>query len=265
VSRAPRAAAGLAVALLAAGGAGAAGEELRTIGSRPGVTQSFLLVRPPARPVAAAVLFAGGNGALNLGSGRLGLAFNFLVRNRGRFAQHGLLVAVVDSPSDHPAGLDGFRTTEAHAEDVRAVIAAARKEQAGPVWVVGTSMGTVSAANAAARLHTGGPDGLVLTSTVTRQGRERPESVGDVRLEAIRVPTLVVHHRDDACRSTPYADTVGLLRDLAAAPRRELLTFVGGDSPLSGPCEARAAHGYFGLDAEVVGGIARWITHVTRP
>jgi hypothetical protein len=58
----------------------------------------------------------------------------------------------------------------------------------------------------------------VLTSTVTRPGRERPESVGDVRL-------------------------------------RE-----GGTPPRSGPCEPRAAHGFFGLDEAVVAAIARWIT-----
>jgi hypothetical protein len=105
----------------------------------------------------------------------------------------------------------------------------------------------------------------VLTSTVTRQGRERPESVGDVRIKDIRVPTLVVHHRDDACRSTPYADTVGLLRDPRSAPRSELLTFVGGDAPQAGPYEARAAHGYVGLDSEVVAAIVKWITGVPRP
>jgi hypothetical protein len=127
-------------------------------------------------------------------------------------------------------------------------------------------MGTVSAASATARLAgAGGPDGLVLTSTVTRQGRERPESVGDVRLKDIRVPTLVVHHRDDGCRSTPYADTPALMRDLGSAPRRELLTFSGGDPPQSGPCDARAAHGYLGLDTEVVAAIAKWITTETRP
>lgn len=253
-------------ALLVAGApVGRAAADLRTIPSRPGVTQSFLLVRPAERPTAAVVLFAGGNGALKLGTGRLGLGGNFLVRNRARFAEHGLLVAVVDAPSDRPDGLDGFRTTAAHADDVRAVIAALRADAAVPVWLVGTSMGTVSAANAAARLSAGGPDGLVLTSTVTRQGRERPESVGDVRLKDIRVPTLVVHHRQDACRSTPYADTVALLRDLAGAPRRELLTFEGGATPQSAPCEARAAHGYFGLDAEVVAAIAQWIPTGPRP
>lgn len=263
--RRPTLAVGAAILLLAAGLAGAAPEEVRTIPSRPGVTQSFLLVRPAARPVATVVLFSGGNGLLSLGSGRLRAAGNFLVRNRARFAGHGLLVAVVDAPSDRPDGLDGFRAGAAHAADVRAVIAALREEAGGPVWLVGTSMGTVSAANAAARLTSGGPDGLVLTSTVTRQGRERPESVGDVRLKDIRVPTLVVHHQQDACRATPYADTVGLLRDLSAAPRRELLAFEGGAAPQSGPCEPRAPHGFFGLDTEVVAAIARWITGGPRP
>ena len=262
--RRPLAAAAVVV-LLAAGFAGATAEEVRTVSSRPGVSQSFVLVRPAGPPVASVMLFAGGSGVLGLGSGRRGLGANFLVRARGRFAGQGLLVAVVDTPSDRPGGLDGFRTSAAHAEDVRAVLAALRDETPAPAWLIGTSMGTVSAANAAARLTSGGPDGLVLTSTVTRQGRERPESIGDVRLKAIRVPTLVVHHDQDACRATPYADTVGLLRDLAAAPRRELLTFGGGAPPQSGPCEARAAHGFFGLDAEVVAAIVRWITAGPRP
>jgi pimeloyl-ACP methyl ester carboxylesterase len=252
-------------ALLAAAASAGAADEPRTVPSRPGVTQSFLLVRPPGPPAASVVLFAGGHGRLGLGGGRLELAGNFLVRNRRRFAAHGLLVAVLDTPSDRPAGLDGFRTSAAHAEDVRAVVAALRREAPVPVWLIGTSMGTVSAASAAARLGPDGADGLVLSSTVTRQGRERPESVGDVRLQDVRVPTLVVHHRDDLCRSTPYADTTALLRDLARAPRRELLTFQGGDPPRSGPCEARAAHGFLGLDAEVVGAIVRWITGAPRP
>ena len=242
-----------------------AADDTRTIPTRPGVTQAFLLVRPSGPPVASVVLFAGGNGLLALGSGKLSLAGNFLVRNRGRFASQGMLVAVIDSPSDHPGGLDGFRTSAAHADDVRAVIAALRQEANVPVWLIGTSMGTVSAANVAARLTAGGPDGIVLTSTVTRVGRERIETVGDVRLAEIRVPTLVVHHKNDACKSTPYADSPSLLRDLKQAPKRELLAFNGGDSPRSGPCEAFAAHGYVGLDAEVVTAIVAWIKATPRP
>ena len=38
---------------------------------------------------------------------------------------------------------------------------------------------------------------------------------------------------------------------LSAAPKRERLTFTGGDAPQSDPCEPLAPHGYFGIDATV--------------
>jgi len=107
--------------------AGAA-DDIRTIPTRPGVTQAFILVQSRGAPVASVILFAGGNGLLALGSGKVGLGGNFLVRNRARFASEGLLVAVMDAPSDHPSGLDGFRTSAAHADDIRAVIAALKQE-----------------------------------------------------------------------------------------------------------------------------------------
>jgi pimeloyl-ACP methyl ester carboxylesterase len=252
---------GAILVIVLAAGAAVGAEEVVTIPTRPGVTQTLLLARPDRPPLAAVVLFAGGNGLLNLGAARRSLMGNFLLRTRGRFVAEGFLAAAVDSPSDRPQGLDGFRTSAAHAEDVGTVIAALREMAPVPVWLVGTSMGTVSAASAAARLGAGsrGPDGLVLTSTVTREGRERPESVGDVRLGDVRVPTLIVHHRQDACRATPYADMPSLLRDFKQAPRRELVSFEGGDAPQSGPCEARSAHGYVGLEAEVIAAIVRWI------
>jgi pimeloyl-ACP methyl ester carboxylesterase len=251
------------VALLFAAAAPASGgEELITVATRPGVTQSFLLVRPSAAaPIASVILFAGGTGALMLSADGIGaLRGNFLVRNRARFADQGLLVAVVDAPSDRdPGGLVRFRATREHAADVAAVIAALRKLVDVPVWVVGTSMGTVSAANAAARLRDGGPDGLVLTSSITRPGRGMGETVDDVALETIAIPTLVVHHRYDRCPLTPYRDAVGLVKAFKRAPRVELLAFEGGDAPRSEPCEAFSAHGYLGLDAQVVTAIAAWI------
>jgi pimeloyl-ACP methyl ester carboxylesterase len=250
----------LAVAL-AVWPAAALDQQRRTIPGRPGVTQSFVLIRPAAAPAASVVLFTGGRGALGLDRGLPGpRATNFLVRNRYRFAERGLLVAVPDAPSDRKAeALVGFRTTAEHAADVRALIAALRAEAPVPVWLVGTSMGSVSAANAAARLTEGGPDGVVLTSSVMGRTREMGESLQDVALDRIRVPVLVVHHRDDACRASRYADTTWAMRKLSAAPKRELLTYSGGDAPQSDACEPLSPHGYLGLDATVVEAIAAWI------
>src|SRR5689334_1322350 len=99
-------------ALLLVGPAAVAAEDIKTIPTRPGVTQSFLLLKRSDTPAASVILFAGGNGALGLSSGRLaGLGGNFLVRNRGRFADRDFMVAVPDAPSVHPRGLTRFRAT----------------------------------------------------------------------------------------------------------------------------------------------------------
>lgn len=255
----------LALALLltlAPATAGARDERIRTIPTRPGVTESFVLIRPATPPLASVVLFMGGRRALDLQRGPLGPRnTNFLVRTRQRFAERGLLVAVVDAPSDRTAqGLVGFRTGTEHAADVRALIAVLRAEASVPVWLVGTSMGSVSAASVAARLADGGPDGVVLTSSVMRQNREMGASLQDVALDRILVPVLVVHHRDDACPSSRYAATTRAMRRLSAAPKKELLTFTGGEPPQSPPCEPLAPRGYVGIEARVVDAIVEWIS-----
>ena len=242
--------------------ASALDEKIVTIPSRPGVTESFVLIRPAQPPVASVILFMGGRGALGLSREPLGPRnTNFLVRTRQQFAERGLLVAVVDAPSDRMTeALVRFRTSAEHAADVRALIAALRAEAPVPVWLIGTSMGSVSAASVAARLTEGGPDGVVLTSSVSRTSRQMVESLDDVALDKIRVPVLIVHHRDDGCPASPYTDMKWVARKLKASPRHQILTFAGGDTPQSDACEPLAPHGYFGIEDKVVDAIVSWIT-----
>jgi pimeloyl-ACP methyl ester carboxylesterase len=249
----------LTVALSVPTAAGAA-EEFRTIPGRPGVTQGLLLLRPPGRPVASVILFAGGDGDLALSAAGIGqLQGNFLLRTRQRWVREGFLVAILDRPSDRKGGLWNFRTTPEHAADVKVAIATVREVAPVPVWLVGTSMGSLSAANAAARLTEGGPHGVVLTSSVTETSRASYETTRHAGLGDIRAPTLVVHHRDDACRASPYSGAEAILRALKQAPVKELLAFEGGSPPISQPCEAKAAHGYLGIEAKVVAAIGTWI------
>ena len=241
---------------------------LQAVASRPGVTTNVLIVSPSAPPVATAVLFAGGHGGLGLSAN--GIAWgqgNFLVRNRERFAQQGFLVAVIDAPSDRREyGLWNFRTTAEHATDVKAVIAALRAMTPVPVWLIGTSMGTVSVASAAARLAPGGgPDGVVFTSSVMRTSRAVGETVWMAKLDRITVPALAVHHAHDGCYVTPYGEARSLMKSLGRASKKELLTFDGGDPARSDPCEPFAAHGFLGLDDQVVKAIADWIKGVVNP
>ena len=250
----------LAMGALAPSAAPAADEEVRTVPGRPGVTESFLLLRPERAPVATVIIFAGGDGNLALTPAGVGqLQGNFLVRTRLRWMREGFLVAILDTPSDRPRGMWNFRTSKEHAADVKQAIAAMREIAKVPVWLVGTSMGTLSAANAAARITEGGPDGIVLTSSVTGTSKVSYETVLHGGLEDIRVPTLVVHHKADTCQASPYSGAESIMKALRRASVKELMTFEGGSPPISSPCEAKAAHGYLGIEAQVVSAIGAWI------
>lgn len=230
------------------------------IPTRAGVSQRMLVLSPQA-PKAAVVLFAGGHGGLRIfpnGSFNWGEG-NFLVRSRQLFADQGLLVAVVDAPSDRqsPPYLAGFRQRPEHVADIRAVIAWLREQAKVPVWLVGTSRGTQSAAYAATEL-TGpeGPDGLVLTATILTDEQGRP--VPAMPLDRLHIPVLVVHHELDGCNHCSFRDVPGLMEKLGAAPRKQLLSFKGGENR-GDPCEAFAFHGFNGLEREVVTQIAMWL------
>mgnify|MGYP005812986029 CR=1 FL=1 len=221
--------------------------------TRPGVVDRVLYL-PADEPKAAAILFAGGHGGLAItSSGTFGWgAGNFLVRTRALFVERGVAVAVIDAPSDRQAEpwLGGFRQTPEHAADVRAVVAWLRAETKAPVWLVGTSRGTQSAA--ATALAGVGADGVVLTSTVLVDPRGRPVSAMPV--ERLSTPVMVVHHKLDGCFASPYDQATALADRLARAPRKALVAFDGGRS-VGDPCEAFAYHGYNGIERQVVDAI----------
>ena len=91
----------------------------------------------------------------------------FWCARAGCFAASGIVAAVMDAPSDQPSGMDDdFRLGSAHAEDIGKVVADLKKRFPGlPVFLVGTSRGTISAASAGQRLGTA-VDGVVLTATL---------------------------------------------------------------------------------------------------
>ncbi|HJQ61671.1 MAG TPA: alpha/beta hydrolase [Burkholderiales bacterium] len=236
----------------------AAEVSVRDVPTRPGVVQRVLLIKPE-QPVASVVLFAGGNGLVQIGQdASLGRGGNFLVRSRARFAREGFLVAVVDAPSDRIDGpaLDYFRQTAEHASDVAHVIAHLREETKRPVWLIGTSRGTTSVANAVIRLREQTPDGIVLTASMVGPDRERLPSMA---IESIRVPALVVHHENDECRYCLLRDVPALMAGLKGAAKSELITFKGGGPVKGDPCQAFHYHGFIGIEDEVVKRIADWI------
>ncbi len=236
----------------------AANEKRQVIPTRPGVTLAFDLISTEGSAAkTCAILLPGGQGKLALDDEGFGSgATNFLVRARQLFSKQQFSVAVMDAPSDHADGLDEFRTSDAHAQDLRALIGWLHEHNHCSVWLVGTSRGTISAANVVARTGAENVAGLVLTSSVTTG---KKESLADVAVEKISVPVLLVHHHDDGCNSSPLEGAKSLRERLHASSRKDLQVVRGGESTGHDECGGQSHHGYQGQDDEVVRLIANWI------
>lgn len=225
------------------------------LNTRPGVTQSFILMRPE-RPVATAVLFVGGPGRVAIGRVRAGELLdrgNFLIRIRYELVRRSITVAIVDAPSDHQ-GSEGmqkyFRASAEHAQDIAAVIRHLEKISPAPIWLIGTSRGTESVAALATR-GLSGIAGIVLTSSISMPTLQGP-NMFELPLDRVTVPALVVAHKDDACRVTPPYKAPEIVDRLTGSPRKALVMMEGGRPAQSDPCEAMAAHGFFGVEVETV-------------
>ena len=244
----------IALALLLPFGAPFA-EDIVILPTRGSVTQSYLLSSPASgKARAVAILFPGDAGRVDLEreSARVLLdQGNFLVRSRRLFTGSGIVAAVMDAPSDQSHGMrDEFRLGSAHAEDIGRVVADLRSRFPGlPVFLVGTSRGTLSAAAAGSRLGKT-VDGVVLTATVFLASRRQP-GLNGFDFSSIPVPLLFVHHVDDGCDYTPHS------RAKRLADRYPVITVSGGLPPQSKPCEAMSPHGFLGREADTVDVIAK--------
>lgn len=225
-----------------------------------------VLYLQPANPVAALILFTGGDGHIKLGSDGVPLAGgNFLVRTRDAWVQQGMAVAIPDVP-DNQRNLFNHRTTDDYAADIRTITAYVRTQTKAPIWLVGTSQGTNAAVGGASRMTKGEIAGVVLTSSLTRQGGkpELKETVFQANLAAINVPVLILSHSGDKCPITPPGDAASIKSALKSSPKVDMQMASGGLPPISDPCEAKAEHGFYGIEDQVVAQISNWIKANTK-
>ncbi len=221
----------------------------------------FAVWNPQA--VATVVLFSGGAG----GSGRSEAGSwpssqNFLIRTGKFWASYPFNVVMVGRPTDGIDLHDGaVRVGAKHAADNDAVFKAIKDKSSLPLWVVGTSMGTISAAAAAIQNTEQRIAGVVLTSSITAYKMDG--AVPGQALDRIRVPVLVVHHARDGCRvCTPY-EAKNIPGALKNAPLKAFVLINEGSGESGDPCEALHFHGYIGAEQSTVDLIARWIQNPT--
>lgn len=244
-------------------GVASAQQEIVTLPTRPGVTQSYFLTSLPKQLQAIAVLFPGSGGLIQLrsegGQPRFA-AGNFLVRSRSEFIRRGVIAAIIDAPSDRQGGwgmTDEFRFGAEHFADISAVVADLNKRFPGvPLFLVGTSRGTISAAAIGARLGAQ-LGGVVLTASLFRavpaRSNEPGPGLSKFEFASIKVPLLLAHHVSDRCQFTPYSDAARL------SETYPLISVWGGLPPQSSECEARSQHGFLGKESETVEQIVNWM------
>jgi predicted alpha/beta-hydrolase family hydrolase len=213
--------------------------------------------------IAVLVLYIGGDGTMNFAAGAVNNGSpNTVARNRYHFAAEGYVVALVDAASDlnaTPIGLRNRRLGAAHLADLKAVMADLRNRYAGlPIWSVGHSRGTLSAAVTAISVEPPA-DGLVLMSSLTGNPATPSEDLSSLDIESIRAPALIVSHQGDTCAFTNPEDSRALRKRFIASERAKFRDFNGGSAPLTDPCDPLAPHGFFGIDQKVVDAITKWV------
>jgi len=232
-----------------------AADRLISVNTRPDVTISYWWM-PKDGATATVVLFSGGAGGIGYREGTP--KSGFLIRSRDEFAKAGFNVALMGNPSDMPKLNPVFRQSSEHFADVRAVIQDIRAHSNTPVWLIGTSQGTISSAAAGIDL---GPvvQGVVLTATLS--GQQFGGSVSDLALNKLAVPVLVHQHAKDSCKLTPPYLAERLISKLTASPVKKYMEVDGGQNPTGPACEAFHYHGYIEMESEAVAQISAWIKH----
>ena len=237
--------------------------------TKRGVSQPFLLTVPD-NPKAGVILFVGGDGLLKLSTrGEIrSNKDNFLSRTHKKFSEQGLMVALVDVPSDLEKLNGLFRISTNHANDIFSIINYLKSKADVPIWLVGTSMGSFSAASVGVKKQNS-VSGLVLTSSVTRPEHEKelakltakyPAGAAGLNLKGFKKPALIVGHAEDTCKVSPPADAAKLKNKLSNSVRGKVVMLKGGKAPKSDVCAGLSAHGFYGIETEAVAQIVEFIT-----
>ena len=245
----------MAMTLLVIGTGANAGGTLFKVPTRPEV-KTTLFWEPVEGAKATVFLFPGGAGGFGKFEDGKATGGNSLVRSAPYFIANGFNVAIFGRPNDMELGW-AERTEPTHMADVRAVLDFVKQKSTAPIWIVGTSRGTISATAMAINIQDLAIAGLVLTSSVVKY--DTPGTVPRQNLSAIKIPVLVYHHAKDACKHCQPSEAPYIIKGLSNAPIKRLMLVDGGANPTGDVCAGQHWHGFIGMEREAVDQITGWI------
>ena len=224
---------------------------------------SFKVAETSALPVHAVengavkaniIAIVGGKGVNN----SAGRSQNYLVTQKEIFAAQGLNFYLLPNQSEQERANYRLRDSQKRTDRIKALVEAIKHRNGKPVFLVGFSRGSVDAGRFA-KTYPEDVNGIVLASGIYTNSSKKAQ---DYALESIigtRISTavLIVHHRDDSCRVTPFGYAESFYERLTA-PMKDLLDYSGGGS--SGrECGPLNHHGFEGLESRVAIDISKWI------
>ena len=214
-----------------------AGEDLVTTAQQKnGETVPYVLNYNTLSPRYALILFPGGSGIVDphMEDGKLVYKAknNFLLRSRNYFVDEEFVTVSTNSTQNK--------------ERIQAVIDDLKKRFPGVrIYLVGTSKGTYDTMWLAEYLSDK-ITGEVHTSSL--------QSISSFDAKKYANRHLVVHHRDDSCKNTPFSAAEHSHKSYG----NDFIVMEGGIS-VGDACEAFAHHGYNGIEKETVDAIKKWI------
>ncbi len=216
-----------------------------------------VLYTAPKEPRATIIMLPGGDGDVGLKrDGDIRHDNNFVVRTRSMWTAKGYAVVIPDTISRD--NLRGVRSSPEYAAIIEDLVRFARTQSSVPVFLLGTSQGSIAAANGAAHAQSGSLAGVVLTETVSRLGGSH-ETVFDAGLANVSVPALIVANRDDRCDVAPPQDAPKIAAAMTHSPDARVLEVSGGIDKSGRACGSLTPHGYYGIEAKVVDAVSDWM------
>lgn len=179
------------------------------------------------------------------------LSGNFLIRSRQFLVDEAIASLVVDCHSDSGDYCSStYQASKQRQEDVDKLIAEVKKRtpSISEVWLIGTSMGTISSSYMP--LHNpSGYAGAIHTASITEPyARNSYRELGGFDYKKTPVPQYFVHHAADPCYLTTYAGA----KSITEKYKIPLITVTGGSDFKGDACKAFTEHGFRGKEKDVM-------------
>ena len=187
------------------------------------------------------------------------LTGNFLIRSRRFLADNNIATLIVDCQSESGDYCSSsYQASKQRQQDVDQLIAAvkAKNQSIAEVWLVGTSMGTISSSFMPVHNPTGYAGAIHTASITEPYAKNSYRELGDFNYKKASAPQFFVHHAADPCFLTTYTGAKSITDKYKLA----LVTVTGGSDFSGNACNAFTEHGFRGKEREVmtaIGGIIK--------